>query len=173
MSGDGEVAHLVIKRPLSAIEGEVRRKYSITTPLLEVAVEHDALVLTFQGMTLPTPIDSPRSLPLAKGPSPALQSNLPRIRKRAKRRVRNRMKTRGWTAMGKFLNSRGQVCTVYRPIVDALKGKKLRRSEAYTAVRQLLVANGNDPGPSSVEYFLANHLEYLEKQNRSESEGVR
>jgi hypothetical protein len=81
------------------------------------------------------------------------------------------MRTRGWPVVSKFVNGRGQSCTVYKPILDALQSRRLRRREAYTAVRQLLVANGNTPGPSSVEYFLDNHLEFMEKNRQAEAKG--
>lgn len=74
------------------------------------------------------------------------------------------MKTRGWDVVAKFENSRGQSCTVYRPFYDALVSGKLKRRDAYSAVREILISNGNDPKPSSIEYFLNNTLEYIQRR---------
>jgi hypothetical protein len=162
MSAEDETIHIVVRRPLADIEGEIRKRHRVTTPLIDVAVEQDSLVLTFQARsegTTPSP-SAPPGLS-AQGLPAAVKDVQSRTRRR--RRVRNRMRTRGWPVVGKFVNGRGQTCTVYKPIIDALQSGKLRRREASTAVRQLLISNGNTPGLSSVEYFLDNHLEYIEK----------
>ena len=67
--------------------------------------------------------------------------------------------------MAKFVNSRGQRTTIYRPILDAIAGKGLSRRKAHAAVRAILVANGNSPKPTTVEYFLQNTLEYVAQQS--------
>jgi len=153
-----EQIHLVVRKPLSAIEAEIRRRFSLEGPLSDVALEKDALVLTFEG---PTHVSGQVS---AKRTSqPATNPETVVVRKRRKHRVRNRMKTRGWNVVAKFANSRGQSCTVYRPFYDALVSGKLKRREAYAKIRDILVSNGNKPKPSSVEYFLNNTLEYIER----------
>lgn len=155
-----EQVHLVVRKPLTDIEEEIRRKYRVRTSLTDVSIEQDALVFTFDGHTdhitpaLPgASIDGPTASP---SPSP--------VRRRKKRRVRNRMKTKGWDVVAKLRNSRGQSCTIYRPFYDALSTRKLKAREAYSLVRGILVSNGNSPRPSSVEYFLKNTLEYIETQ---------
>jgi hypothetical protein len=170
MGTEDETVHLVVRKPLADIESEIRRKHGVTSPLIEVAVERDSLVLTFQGgSAMEGPAHVPRT-PTSKVSGSTISVASP-TRRRAKRRVRNRMRTRGWPVVSKFVNGRGQSCTVYKPILDALQSRRLRRREAYTAVRQLLVANGNTPGPSSVEYFLDNHLEFMEKNRQAEAKG--
>lgn len=160
----------MIRRPISTIEAEVRRKYGIEGGLLEVAVEKDAFVLTFEGPALAS--TARRLRPRVKASTEDRVESRPVSpeRKRARRRVRNRMKTRGWGVVTKFVNSRRQSCTIYKPILDALRATGAKRRESYTAVRQLLIANGNDPGPSSIEYYLDNHLEYLERSEQDERE---
>jgi len=79
------------------------------------------------------------------------------------------MKTRGWDVVAKFVNSRGQSCTIYRPFYDTLSSRKFKPREAYSAVRDILVSNGNNPKPSSVEYFLNNTLEYVGRKSESSS----
>ena len=151
-----EQVHLVVRKPLSDIEEDIRRKFGLTTALSEVSIEKDALVFTFEG----GPNES-------KPPKPVLSngegagSHLSPPRRRRKRRIRNRMKTGGWDVVAKFTNSRGQPCTIYRPIFDALTSRKLTRREAYAITRDALVSKGNSPKPSSVEYFLNNTLEYI------------
>jgi hypothetical protein len=153
-----EQIHLVVRKPLSAIEAEIRRRYSLKGPLSDVALEKDALVLTFEG-----PPYVSGHVSAKETTQPATNPESVAVRKRRKRRVRNRMKTRGWNVVAKFVNSRGQSCTVYRPFYDALVSGKLKRREAYATVRDILVSNGNNPKPSSVEYFLNNTLEYIER----------
>lgn len=171
MNEDGEIAHLVIRKPLTSIENEIRKKFAITSPLVDVAVEHDALVMTFQGGPYSKVNASERHTAQPDSTPDSVDTSAGRIRKRSKLRVRNRMRTRGWQIVDKFVNSHGQSCSIYKPILDAIKVKGARRRESYTAVRQLLIANGNDPGPSSVEYFLDNHLEYLKKQDDKQPPG--
>ena len=167
-----EQIHLVVRKPLSAIETEVRRRYSLEGPLSDVSLEKDALVLTFEG----PPHVSGRVTAKGTTQPPTIPETVA-VRKRRKRRVRNRMKTRGWNVVAKFVNSRGQSCTVYRPFYDALVSGKLKRREAYAKVRDILVSNGNNPKPSSVEYFLNNTLEYIERDTArpapSQSRGSR
>ena len=153
-----EQFQIVVKKPLSDLEEEIRRKYSVRAPLADVAIEQDALVFTFEGAS-----SGKESVKSADQDAKRLPRETETVRKRRKRRVRNRMKTRGWDVVAKFVNSRGQSCTIYRPFFDALSAQKLKRREAYSRVRDILVTNGNNPKPSSIEYFLSNTLEYLAK----------
>jgi hypothetical protein len=154
----GEQVHLVVRKPLADIEEELRQKYGVRSTLTDVAIEQDALVFTFEGSKSAPPTRLAKS---ESDPAP-VPDTTDLTRKRRKRRVRNRMKTRGWDVVAKFVNSRGQPCTIYRPFFDVLSTQKLKRREAYSAIRDILVANGNNPKPSSVEYFLNNTMEYLQ-----------
>jgi len=154
-----EQIHVVVRKPLSDIEQDIRRKFGVRSALADVSIEEDALVFTFDGQ-------SGESLP-EKAPtsrSPISVTNGPRRGRRRKHRVRKRMKTRGWDVAAKFVNSRGQSCTIYRPFLEALSERKLTRREGQEITRELLVSNGNSPKPSSVEYFLNNTLEYIESR---------
>lgn len=148
---------------MADIEAEVRRRFSVKTPLLDASLETDALVLTFAGSTdksvtdVKPRVDLPVSNETVEGRT---------VRRRKKHRVRQRTKTRGWDVVGKFVNSRGQSCTIYRPFVEKLAEPNLKRREAYGLVRQIIVDNGNNPKPATVEYFLRNTLEYIESRGR-------
>jgi hypothetical protein len=157
-----EEVRLVVRKPLADIEQEVRRKYGVVTPLLETSIEPDSLVLTFAG-TGGGPSPKSAQIESLTVPSPTRESSAATStpRRRSKRRVRQRTKTRGWDVLGKFRNSGGQTCTIYRPMYDVLTSRKLRRREAYSEIRKILVANGNNPKPASVEYYLKNTLEYI------------
>lgn len=152
-----EEVRIVVTKPLADIESELRRKFRIGQALLGVSIEKEAIVFTFAGST-ETHGSQERGNGTSVGPDP---SSTATNRKRRKRRIRNRTKTRGWDVVAKIKNSRGQTCTIYRPIVDALQGRHLPRKEAYAAVRKIITQNGNDPNPSTVEYFLNNTLEFL------------
>lgn len=161
-----EQVHLVIRKPLSEIEQELRHRYGVKRNLVEVAIEQDALVFTFEGAPH---TDSP-SKPLTHDSNSTVPKS-PIVRTRRKKRIRNRMKTRGWDVVAKFVNTRGQSCTIYRPFYDALLAGKLKRREAYSAVREILVSNDNNPKPSSVDYFLNNTLEYIQRRGNTALEG--
>lgn len=152
-----EQIRIVVSKPLSDIESELRRKFRLNQALLGVSIEKEAIVFTFAG---------------GEGSSETGRSNVSpatisteRIpiqgRRRRKRRIRNRTKTRGWDVVAKIKNTRGQTCTIYRPFVTALSGANLSRREAYGVVRRIITQNGNDPNPATVDYFLNNTLEYL------------
>ncbi len=72
------------------------------------------------------------------------------------------MKTRGWAVVSKIVNKKGQTAVIYRPFVDALSREGLTRRDQRKAVEEILRANGNRPSGASVEYFMANTLEYLQ-----------
>jgi hypothetical protein len=74
------------------------------------------------------------------------------------------MKTRGWTVVDRFENSKGQTTLIYKPFVDAMKGKGLTQAQQKSQVADILKANGNRPGPGSIDYFWMNTVEYLRKQ---------
>jgi hypothetical protein len=93
-------------------------------------------------------------------------------RARRRRRRRNRIKTRGWKVVAKIRNSKGLVANVYEPMVQALEGRQVVRSEQRRVVRQLIVSNGNDPSEESVDYFLDNTLEYLAQKQSGELAAV-
>lgn len=158
--------HIVVRKALSDIEQDLRRKYSVKTPLLDVAIEKDVVVFTFSGRSegradeLTLAASTPTSVSTAETRSPSQRS-----RRRRKRRVRSRTKTRGWEIVDKFENSKGLNCTIYKPFYDSLKGKKLRRREAQAVVRQIILSNGSTPKPATVDYYLDNTLEFLAKEN--------
>lgn len=156
-----EQIQVVVRKPLSDIEDEIRRKYRVQGGLADVAIEQDALVLTFQGI----PQNSASKTVPPSTNSTSNSAEKVSVRRRRKHRVRNRMKTRGWDVVAKFVNSRGQTCTIYRPFYDALASQKLKRREAYSIVRDVLVSNGNSPRPASIDYFLSNTLEYIHRQS--------
>ena len=63
-----------------------------------------------------------------------------------------------------MLNSRGQVATIYEPFVAALRGVKAPRRRLENLVAEVLRSNGNKPGRESIQYFLDNTLEFLNKE---------
>ena len=67
--------------------------------------------------------------------------------------------------IAKITNSNGLVANIYEPLMKALEGREITKSEQRKIVRQLLIANGNNPSEESVDYFMSNTLEYL-AQNR-------
>ena len=162
-----EQIRLVVRKPLSDIEGELRKKYGLKGPLVDVSIEQDALSMVFDGSNRASApredLQPDRDVGLV--PATAMPAN----RRRRKRRVRNRMKTRGWDVVAKFVNSKGQSCTIYRPMLEALAQKGLTRRQAYGAVREILLSNGNRPSPPSIDYFLNNTIEYLRKTERTEA----
>lgn len=149
---------------MADIEAEVRRRFAVKTPLLDASLEPDALVLTFAG-SIGKPVAGLKPRDSAPVSDEAVEGRT--VKRRKKHRVRQRTKTRGWDVVGKFVNSRGQSCTIYRPFVEKLSGANLKRREAYSLVRQIIVDNGNNPKPATVEYFLRNTLEYLESRGGS------
>lgn len=101
-----------------------------------------------------------------------LPERIPSVQRKSRRprKRRNRVKTRGWKVVGKITNSKGLAANVYEPFVLALKGLQITRSEQKKLVRQIMIANGNSPTDESVEYFLSNTVEYLDRMARSGSE---
>jgi len=143
----------LVRIPLSEIESSVRAKHLLPKILKDVRLEEDALVLCFS--------DEPKFLKEEESP---LSSNIGRRRRRAQRR-RNRMKTRGWEAVARITNSKEQKCTIYKPFVDALNEPKLTTEEQKRLVEKILRSNRNRPSEGSIQYFLENTREYLQKQS--------
>jgi hypothetical protein len=75
------------------------------------------------------------------------------------------MKTKGWDVAGRMTNSKGQQCTIYKPFVDALSEAELTTEERKRLVEKILRSNRNRPFEGSIQYFLENTLEYLQKQS--------
>lgn len=157
---------VVVRKSLGDLVAEVRQKYQIRATLVETVLEPDAIVLTFSDTTKKgAPVDSggiatPAPLDYATG----------RARRRRRRlRTRIRTKTKGWDVVAKFVNSRKQSCTIYRPFYDALAAADFKRRDAYSTVRRILLENGNNPKPATVEYFLRNTLEYIESHPGTET----
>jgi hypothetical protein len=80
------------------------------------------------------------------------------------------MKTRGWDVVARITNSKGQYCAIYKPLVEALQNPKLTIEEQKKAVEGILKSNRNRPTETSIQYFLENTLEYLQKQKKQISE---
>lgn len=158
-----EQVRIVVSKPLGDLEAELRRRYKLKQPLVGVSIDRESVVFTFGEVGGRTSFDEGTADPAFSSGRLAAY----RPRRRRKRRVRNRTKTRGWDVVAKIRNQRGQTCTIYRPFLDALADEQLTRREAYAQVRKIITANGNDPNPSTVDYFLENTLEYLHR-TRSE-----
>lgn len=162
----------IVKVPLSRIASELKDSHSIRLELASAAIEDGCLVLTFSangsaviGPTTRQSLRLAETNQMPRGTS-VISHKLAQPMKPRRRRLsrRNRMKTRGWNIVAKITNSKGQAVAIYEPFVLALRGKKLRRRELAKLVSETLVANGNRPGPASVEYYLSNTLEYLAKE---------
>jgi len=146
----------LVKIPLSQIEQSVRSKHSLPDALVDVRLEADTLVLYFA--------EKPKAeTPLAYAQDSSMVKKK-RKRRRAHRK-RNRMKTRGWEVMGRMVNSKGQTCAIYKPFVDSLS-QPLSAAEQRIAVTRILKSNGNRPSEGSINYFLENTLEYLDKMRK-------
>jgi hypothetical protein len=158
---------IVVRRSIAGLEEEIRRRHAISSKLLEVSIEKDAVLFTF-AKGQPSDV-APMKRPKSSYPDGIRIETQQEGRRRRKRRVRNRIKTKGWDVLAKIINSRGQTCTIYRPIYEALHQEGLNKRDSYAVVRRILVANGNDPSPSSVEYFLENTLEYIAKSSGESS----
>ena len=144
----GEQFQIVVRKPLSDIETELRSRYQIEGhPLDSTYIEDGAVVFVFG--------DPSR----AGGPAGAT----PRQKRAGRRRRgrRNRTKTRGWKPVATVTNSLGQRVRIYDVFTEALKDKQLNRSDQRKVVENLIRANGNVPTRDQVDYFLGNTLEYL------------
>jgi len=140
----------VVKIPIAEIEEWIRARHDLPSVLTDFRIEENSLVLCFHEEEI-SEMD--------------VHSQSPKIptRRRA-RKKRNRMKTRGWEVVARVTNSKGQYCAIYKPFVEALKDPKLTVEEQKKAVEGILKSNRNRPSEASVQYFLENTLEYLQKQ---------
>jgi hypothetical protein len=165
---------IVVRRSLAEIERDIRSTLSIRGALLDVSIEKDAVVFAF-APSRPAVDSEPGSAAIASvvtsKPGDAVGTEQ-QLRRRRKRRVRHRTKTRGWPIVAKFTNSRGQSCAIYKPMFDALTEETLPRRQALAVVREILESNGNKPSPSSIEYYLDNTLEFIEKSRKSPASGA-
>lgn len=143
-----ELFQIVVRKPLSEIEAELRARYKIGGhPLASSFVEKGSIVFVFGG---PKPsVDPGESSPMRTSPA-----------RRSKSR-RRRTRTRGWKPVATIVNSLGQRVRIYNVFIDALKGQHLSRTEQRKAVEGIIRSNDNQPTRDQVDYFLGNTLEYL------------
>lgn len=142
-----EEMQIILKKPLTEIENELKKKYRIAAKCLDVRIENESLVFTFEfdDTFNRVTFDDKKTMKQRTKSKPK----------------RNRMKTRGWRVVAKFRNSLGQIVNIYEPFVEALRNKEVSRSEQERIVKKILESNGNSPSKTSIEYFLNNTLEYL------------
>lgn len=148
---------MFVKVPLSEVEEWIRSKYTLPEILNDFRIEGENLVLCFKENTKSE--EQPDTIPAKK-----------RSIRRRSRQKRNRMKTRGWEIIDRMTNSNGQKCVIYKPFVDALQNTTLSKEEQKEVVKKILRKNRNRPSETSIQYFLENTLEYLEKTERVISE---
>lgn len=149
----------IVRVSLKSIGAEIRAGHDIPQEFSTAAIEGGDLVLHFGEPRSSSARDD--SL-LTDGRAKSERGT--RLRRR-RHSSRNRMKTRGWNVTAKMLNSKGQMVTIYEPFVKALRGVKLTKPEQRKRVIDVLRANGNRPGPVSIDYYLSNTLEYLQKES--------
>jgi hypothetical protein len=152
----GEQILTIAKIPITDVVEWIRTKHALPSVLKEFRIEGETLVLCFA--------DDEESR--SEQDSQLLKYH---ARKRRARRRRNRMKTRGWEVVARITNSKGQYCAIYKPLVQALQDPKLTIEEQKKAVETILKSNKNRPAEASIQYFLDNTLEYLEKQREQQS----
>ena len=142
-----EEMQIILKKPLTDIENELKKKHGIAAKCLDVKIEDESLVFTFE---------------FDDAFSRVTLDDKQTVKQRTKSRPkRNRMKTRGWKVVGKFENSLGQAVNIYEPFMEALRNRELSRPEQERITKKILESNGNSPSRTSIEYFLNNTLEYL------------
>jgi len=152
----GEEILTVVRVPISDVVSWIRTKHPLPPVLKEFRLEGDILVLSLiEGDDL----QKEQDLQLLKN----------QARKRRAHRRRNRMKTRGWEVVSRITNSKGQYCAIYKPFIEALQDPKLTIEEQMKAVEKILKSNRNKPTEASIQYFLENTLEYLQKQREPSS----
>jgi hypothetical protein len=134
------------------IEAWLREKYTLPSTLNDVRLEEKTLIMSF--------IENEN--PLKENDSEQIKKITP---KRRAPKKRNRMKTRGWLAIARITNSKGQQCTIYKPFVDALEKPNLTYEEQRLLVEQILKSNKNKPSEDSIKYYLENTLEYLKQRS--------
>jgi hypothetical protein len=141
----------LVKVPIGDIEQWLREKHVLPPVLSDFRLEEKNLVLYFREEET-----SEKNLDLA--------SQQAQIRKRRARKKRNRMRTRGWEVLTRITNSKGQYCAIYKPFAEALQDPRLTVEEQKKIVERILRSNRNRPSEASIQYFLGNTLEYLEKK---------
>jgi hypothetical protein len=146
----------LVKIPITEIEEWIRTKHFLPSVLSEFRLEENNLVLYFHEEEM---LEQEANARLPKT----------RTRRRRARKKRNRMKTRGWEVVARLTNSKGQKCAIYKPFVDALQDTKLTVEDQKKVVKRILRSNRNRPSESSIQYFLENTLEYLQKKRDSSS----
>ena len=143
-----EQFQIVVRKPLSDLEAELRARYKITGhPLDSSYIEDGAVVFIFG--------DSAKEAGNTR--SPSIQGHT-RTRRKGRR---HRTRTRGWKPLATVTNSLGQRVRIYEVFAQALKDKQLSRAEQRKLVESLMRTNGNEPTRDQVDYFLGNTLEYL------------
>ena len=152
----------IVKIPLSEIAESVKAKHALPSEMTDARIEGDNLVLSFSNEEQEIETDNTPSL---------VQSISNPQRKRRPRKKRNRMKTRGWAVVARITNSKGQKCSIYKPFVDALQNQQLTIEEQKKKVESILKSNRNKPSEESIQYFLENTLEYLQKPKDQSEEG--
>lgn len=153
----GEQILTLVKIPITDVVDWIRTKHALPSVLKEFRVEEETLILCFAEDE-----ESQREQ--------NSQSMKNHARKRRARRRRNRMKTRGWEVVARITNSKGQYCAIYKPFVEALQDPKLTIEEQKKVVEAVLKTNRNRPAEASIQYFLDNTLEYLQKQRERPSQ---
>lgn len=142
--------------PIDELRSILKKQHGVDLTGVEPFIDRESIVFSLQ-----LPSEEGRS-----SPPGGVRSNLPefpeiKVPRRARRRKRNRIKTRGWKVLERITNSQGLSAKVYEPFVSAFKDNKLTRAEQRTIVREIMVRNGNSPTEESVDYYLDNTLEYL------------
>ena len=157
---------LIVRRPLAVLEGEIRKAHGISAPLADVSVDDTFITFVFSGSKTDSEAQgsaaemngSPDIVQRGRTPSEGR-------RRRRRKRKRVRIRTSGWEVVTKMTNSQGLRCNIYRPLYEALKGRKIGKREAAITVHDIIRKNGNpNPSAASVEYFLNNTLEYIAAQ---------
>lgn len=147
----------LVKIPISDIEDWIRTKHVLPSLLSKFCLEENNLILYFHEE------ESVERESDARFPKT-------RTRRRRKTKKRNRMKTRGWDVVARITNSKGQKCAIYKPFVDALQDTTLTVEDQKKVVKRILRSNRNRPSESSIQYFLENTLEYLQRKKENSSE---
>src|SRR5437867_7921242 len=133
----------VVRLPLAELSEEIKRRHKLSEALVDSRIEGDVLVMYFSKTA--RSFVSNAAVNRGAEISRQVRSETTGIRNgkrtRRARGKRNRMKTRGWPVVGHIVNSRAQTAVVYKPFVDALKGKHLTPSQQKAVVTQILRAN--------------------------------
>jgi hypothetical protein len=153
----------LIRIPIDELREALKKSHGIDVSGVEPYIDGESIVFLVRtrppGSTTSTELSPHVPVELAGSPS---------SRSRRRKRRRNRIKTRGWNVVGKITNSQGLSANIYEPFVKAAQESGLSRSELRKVVRQIMVRNGNDPAEDSIDYYLSNTLEFLEKKHSEE-----